>query len=931
MRSWNGIFPTLIILAAVGICSTGSFADETVTGEALDPELCDPGFVESMAAVIARDRDMPREYEKGAQGRQGEWAVPSRRSTTAPHSGEHHVVNKWGDTRMGIGFPQVVDVAGAYFAGQAAQGVWTTGVQAIGYRDGQEVQRTEWFRDIGAEPKWFEMNLQGVDRIEIVSEPVVDGGGWYAMDDFAYTPRGDAANSPTRKVVLDFEDLGYRAKVTGSGYAGLSWEPGSGEFTVDEAVHAPVIPPGVTEDDEPDTRASVTTSGTRAMQPILEDSFQGVVRGDADSWSYPPDTDGAVGPNHYVITVNRNFAVYDKASHVRVVNSTLGSFLPGSNGDPRVLFDQHSQRWIVTVPDFNTRIYLAVSLTDDPTGSWYKTSFVVSAGDDSGCWPDYPTLGVDQNGIYCASYMVGCGMTIFALDKAPLIAASPSLGTVTAFRGLPWEGAIQPAHTYGTPSGEYFVSVKDSNELRVRRVNPPLTSPTLTNLGTPNVPSFSDPPTAPALGSSTNLDTVDRRLMMSVYRDGSLWTCHTIAYDGRAACRWYEIDAATTALIQSGTVASGSLYYFFPSIMVNQHGSAVLAFSGSSSNQYAGCYYTGRLIGDPPGEMAAPVQYKAGTGAQNNIDDYGRNRWGDYSYTTLDPEDEATFWTIQEYGHSSNVWGTYIAVLSLGDGDCNNNGIPDIDDILGGTSEDCNGNNTPDECDLESGLSQDCNTNAIPDECDVSGGTSSDCNYNGEPDECELATYDCNTNGVPDDCDIIAGTSLDCNYNMTPDECELADFDCNSNEVPDDCDISAGTSPDCNNNGIPDECDLASGSSLDCNSNGIPDDCDIAGGTSPDCNFNSIPDECDLAGGTSTDCNSNGIPDECDLLSTINSQSPQLTPLGNGFPQTYIMASPARGVRARHTRLRGLRRHQLLERVRGCLSQRRVDRRPLWG
>jgi hypothetical protein len=63
--------------------------------------------------------------------------------------------------------------------------------------------------------------------------------------------------------------------------------------------------------------------------------------------------------------------------------------------------------------------------------------------------------------------------------------------------------------------------------------------------------------------------------------------------------------------------------------------------------------------------MAAPAQYKAGTGSHNLVDGAGRNRWGDYSYTTLDPVDETTFWTIQEYGHDTDIWGTYIAKLSL--------------------------------------------------------------------------------------------------------------------------------------------------------------------------------------------------------------------------------------------------------------------------
>jgi glucose/arabinose dehydrogenase len=69
----------------------------------------------------------------------------------------------------------------------------------------------------------------------------------------------------------------------------------------------------------------------------------------------------------------------------------------------------------------------------------------------------------------------------------------------------------------------------------------------------------------------------------------------------------------------------------------------------------------------------------------------------------------------------------------------------------------------------------DCNDNQIPDDQDIADETSSDCNANGIPDECEP---DCNDNGVADGCDIIDGTSPDDNGNGIPDECDdPADLD----------------------------------------------------------------------------------------------------------------------------------------------------------
>jgi hypothetical protein len=165
-----------------------------------------------------------------------------------------------------------------------------------------------------------------------------------------------------------------------------------------------------------------------------------------------------------------------------------------------------------------------------------------------------------------------------------------------------------------------------------------------------------------------------------------------------------------------------------------------------------------------------------------------------------------------------------------------------------------------------------------------------DCSRIGE--NTSYVTYssaDCNSNGLPDRVDIVYGTSLDCNNNWVPDECEP---DCNSNGVPDVCDLWAGTSLDCNRNDLPDECDLDGGLSNDCNTNGVPDECDLEETTSFDCNGNLIPDECELADGSESDCNTNGVLDACDMMERFWTQSSQMSPIGDGYPQQFIVDSP---------------------------------------
>src|SRR5262249_5435160 len=132
--------------------------------------------------------------------------------------------------------------------------------------------------------------------------------------------------------------------------------------------------------------------------------------------------------------------------------------------------------------------------------------------------------------------------------------------------------------------------------------------------------------------------------------------------------------------------------------------------------------------------------------------------------------------------------------------DCNNNQIPDGQEIATHQAQDCNHNGVPDACDIARGSSTDCNGNGLPDACEVMDGTEGDTNVNGVLDPgCEVA--DCNHDGTQDFLQVVG---LDLNHNGYIDGCET----------------------DCNNNGIPDYVDLEWQVYLDCDDNGIPDDCE---------------------------------------------------------------------------------------------------------
>jgi hypothetical protein len=89
----------------------------------------------------------------------------------------------------------------------------------------------------------------------------------------------------------------------------------------------------------------------------------------------------------------------------------FGSLADGVTlSDPKVVYDQYSQRWVIMIlgrDDNNSKsLYLiAASETSDPTQSWYKYSLnsMVSNGQNSGLYADYPGLGYDASAVYNTS------------------------------------------------------------------------------------------------------------------------------------------------------------------------------------------------------------------------------------------------------------------------------------------------------------------------------------------------------------------------------------------------------------------------------------------------------------------------------------------------------------------------------------------------
>jgi hypothetical protein len=128
------------------------------------------------------------------------------------------------------------------------------------------------------------------------------------------------------------------------------------------------------------------------------------------------------------------------------------------------------------------------------------------------------------------------------------------------------------------------------------------------------------------------------------------------ALPGVAGARWYEIRRAggTYSVYQQGTYApNDGVHRWMGSIAMDKNGNIALSYSVVNGvDVYPGVRYTGRLAGDPLGQMTlGEGTIIDGAGVQTTTN----SRWGDYTDITVDPNDDSTFWYVNEYYEVSGL------------------------------------------------------------------------------------------------------------------------------------------------------------------------------------------------------------------------------------------------------------------------------------
>jgi hypothetical protein len=432
-----------------------------------------------------------------------------------------------------------------------------------------------------------------------------------------------------------------------------------------------------------------------ALMPAPSQNFLGQGVGLSTVRSAPPDTNGAVGPNHYVQVVNATIAIFDKAGGVMLAPTALNTLWSGfgglcqtdNDGDPVVRYDRLADRWVILQfairgADGGATPYLmcvAVSTSGDPTGAYYRYSLAYSS------LPDYPKLGVWPDAFYLTvnlfnSARAFVGAQVSALDRGAMLSGVPATWesfTLTQSAGL-LPADLDSARPPPAGSPDYMVGLgRMVNSLDAFRFHADFVNPANATLSGPfslAVSPFSGTcggarTCVPQGGTTQQLDSLEDRLMFRLaYRNfgdhESLVASHSVMTSGGGAIRWYELRVSSPsgwpAVYQQGTHAPDSQFRWMPSIAMDGSGDIAVGYSVSSPSTFPSVNFGGRLAGDALGTLGqSEGQIMAGGGSQIN----GLSRWGDYSAMVTDPADDCTFWYTTEYlgGTGSFNWSTRIA------------------------------------------------------------------------------------------------------------------------------------------------------------------------------------------------------------------------------------------------------------------------------
>lgn len=443
----------------------------------------------------------------------------------------------------------------------------------------------------------------------------------------------------------------------------------------------------------------------------------------------PPDQGLAVGNGFVLEAVNSALNVYDTSGIQQLLRPVaLSEFFglpPGINrttgfngvfpGDPVALFDPETERWFVTawaqlntatgVPLQQSRLYLAVSETSDPTSAYliYTLNTTRAKDPDQGGprIPDFPHFAVDHYGLYISINEFGINpdgsfdglidAAILAISKQDLINGSGGTFPRVVRFPLPFSSGFEftvfPAYT--PPGGgpllanggtQFFVSshfVTTSEHTlglwaltNTKSLDTPTPDLNLSAIAVETQPYHF--PTVAAvqkkgfhpLGMSLGeplekLDPGDFRVISATYSSDRLWatlSSEMLDTEGirRMVVEYFAFNPNvngpffTATVVTQGIVSKTGASLLYPAIAVNAQQKGGIVFTLVGPNDFPSAAF----VPVNNNSVGAIQIARAGNEPEDGFTGYppfgnGVARWGDYSAAAIDTD--GVIWMATEY------------------------------------------------------------------------------------------------------------------------------------------------------------------------------------------------------------------------------------------------------------------------------------------
>jgi hypothetical protein len=463
------------------------------------------------------------------------------------------------------------------------------------------------------------------------------------------------------------------------------------------------------------TTSGQTSASVRHRFNGLSDADQAELNGGAGFEVTPPDQGLCVGhlagiKGNIVIEAINSAVLVTLPDGTPVFAGSLAQVFsdPFAEGDPRCLYDPATKSFYFTeigfppggpATDFNNTTVDVTVLNARGFSAAYQFDTSLGGPTAGDCFGDQPKTGFSNSQLivstdeYCGpaedNYQ---GAIVLTVPKSQLAAEAAAISDEVfgpvSLAGIPGLG-LDPAINTGTGTGYLvnsfpFDAAGNNNAVSSSLGLWTVKGGTLTGRVIHSEPyAFPVPAASTGDGSVTAgitseafLDPGDSRTSgpVNVTRTASgdvqLWTAldSAVAPTGDPTARdgaaWFRIDTGKRKVAGQGYVAAAGSYLLYPALQKPASGPAEMVFSVTSPSINPSSAFT--TVGSGKIRIVA-----AGAGPHVSYSDaeFGTPRWGDYSFTALDPGSSGV-WLATEYipplafQDQADNWGTSMFEVS---------------------------------------------------------------------------------------------------------------------------------------------------------------------------------------------------------------------------------------------------------------------------